>query len=163
MSYRGSKIPPKRGHFDPQKRGQKWPFFGPRKPPQKGGSRGGPRGGPKMHFFSGVQKKGVFSEPETTILQWGGENLSRLGELLNTLENVHFFAPRGVPGGPPETPLFGGLKWPPKMGVFRGQKAPHIRGPEDPSPVGLYDPPEPTASEMRSYASYRWSKPIKSG
>ena len=38
-----------------------------------------------------------------------GPKLSRLGELLNTQKNVHFFAPRGVPGGPkvhpPETPL----------------------------------------------------------
>ena len=25
--------------------------------------------------------------------------LSRLGELLNTQKNVHFFAPRGAPGG----------------------------------------------------------------
>ena len=39
-----------------------------------------------------------------------GQNLSRLGELLNTQKNVHFFAPPGDPpggplGGPPRPPL----------------------------------------------------------
>ena len=39
----------------------------------------------------------------------GGHKLSRLGELLNTQKNVHFFAPggwapRGPPGGSPQTP-----------------------------------------------------------
>ena len=36
----------------------------------------------------------------------GGPKLSRLGELLNTQKNVHFFAPRGsrAPGGPKCTP-----------------------------------------------------------
>ena len=30
-----------------------------------------------------------------------GLKLSRLGELLNTQKNVHFFAPRGAPRGEP--------------------------------------------------------------
>ena len=34
-----------------------------------------------------------------------GPKLSRLGELLNTQKNVHFFAPRG--DGPPDGPLGG--------------------------------------------------------
>ena len=40
--------------------------------------------------------------------------LSRLGELLNTQKNVHFWPPRGPPGTPPG----GG----PKMGVSGGPK-----------------------------------------
>ena len=47
--------------------------------------------------------------PPQTVPKWGsrgdpkkGTKLSRLGELLNTQKNVHFFAPPGdgPPGGP---------------------------------------------------------------
>ena len=46
-----------------------------------------------------------------------GLKLSRLGELLNTQKNVHFFAPRGAPrgGSPP-----GGPKMHPEWAHFGG-------------------------------------------
>ena len=56
--------------------------------------------------------------------------MSRLGELLNTLENVHFFPPRGKkcpPGTPPKTPDFrfsGGEGAPRKNPEFWGILAP---------------------------------------
>ena len=56
--------------------------------------------------------------------------VSRLGELLNTLENVHFFPPRGKkcpPGTPPKNPRFP---------VFRGGGGP----PEKPGILGDFGP-----------------------
>ena len=47
--------------------------------------------------------------PPEPILSQNVRVLSRLGELLNTQKNVHFFAP---PGGPPPAPPQGGSKWP---------------------------------------------------
>ena len=72
--------------------------------------------------------------------------LSRLGELLNTQKNVHFFAPRGGPGGPkvhpPETPLSNkkyniyGPEWP----IF-GPRAPGGRGARGAPRVPGFSPP----------------------
>ena len=103
------------------------PRGGPRGAP--GGARGargarpGPPGGPKNrdfpgrakigHFVSFLAPKGGFS---------GGQDLSRLGELLNTLENVQNLAPPGgrgiprapgAPGGAPGEPPSRGLPWGP--------------------------------------------------
>ena len=45
--------------------------------------------------------------------------LSRLGELLNTQKNVHFFAPRADrPGGAPKMAILGSMGHTPQMGVL---------------------------------------------
>ena len=65
--------------------------------------RGGPPGGAKNGQKWGPGKCPI---------------LSRLGELLNTLRNVHIFRrrPGGPPGGPPQDPPSGGGPW----GVLQG-------------------------------------------
>ena len=77
--------------------GRKRAVFGP----LPGGSRGGPRGGPAGPGGPGGGGKicgnflGVCHSYSEKV-----QHLSRLGELLNTLENVHPRAP-GPPGDPP--------------------------------------------------------------
>ena len=81
----------------------------PRRPPS-GGVPGGPRGGPGGAIFPGFPKNANsgFRPREKAQVKLRPHHLSRLGELLNTLENVH---PRGPPrlGGSPGPP--GGPPW----------------------------------------------------
>ena len=79
-----------------------WPFWGVFGLPRRhllmekggsGGSRGVPLGGCPGGVYPGGAKK-----PEKS----GCPILSRLGELLNTLENVHPPGPGGPPGAPPD-------------------------------------------------------------
>ena len=77
----------------------------------------------------GRRKSGLGRKGKTNTLLIGGVIFaSRLGELLNTLENVHFFPPRGVPpggvnfggpGGPSQKPPF----WPNPYYVLIGKVA----------------------------------------
>ena len=87
-------------------------------PGVKPGVPGGSRGGPGVHFFSPRAKfrknrQNPGGPPVSPKVKTDTRDLSRLGELLNTLENVHFFAPRGTrgpggsggaPAGPPLDP-----------------------------------------------------------
>ena len=72
--------------------------------PDRGVLGGYPGGPPKRGLSRGGQKM--------------SQNLSRLGELLNTQKNVHFFAPpggapRGAPGGAKKVPFWDPPKYPP--------------------------------------------------
>ena len=98
-------------------------------PGVKPGVPGGSRGGPGVHFFSPRAKfrknrQNPGGPPVSPKVKTDTRDLSRLGELLNTLENVHFFAPPGdtgsggVRGGPCGTP-----SGPPGSGPTRGRKA----------------------------------------
>ena len=93
------------------------------------GSPGGSRGRPRAHFFPRARKfaknrQNPGGPPVSPKVKTDTRDLSRLGELLNTLENVHFFAPPGdtgsggVRGGPSGTP-----SGPPGSGPTRGRKA----------------------------------------
>ena len=101
-----------------------------------GGPPETPQNGPKSGVFGGVQKragaaarraprKPVFLGPEKIIrylLTGGGNFLSRLGELLNTLENV-------PPRGPARGAEIGGPGDPPKranFGPFLGSREPRF-------------------------------------
>ena len=110
-----------------------------------GGSRGGVSGGPRGGLPGPPRAGGP--DPGTAQVIAEHQHLSRLGELLNTLENVH--PPRGGsgggPGGPPGggcpgapsgTPCPGGLgrtpgppSWAPRSGDRRGDPS------GDPPPV----------------------------
>ena len=78
------------------------PGGGPRGGP-RGGSRGGPGGPGTPDSRGGVPPGGP---PRWTQVDLAHQHLSRLGELLNTLENVH---PRGAPPGPPSGGVPGGV------------------------------------------------------
>ena len=81
-----------------------------RRGPEKGGFLGGFLGVRKRVPGRPGAKKPDFQNRLTKTL---GKHLSRLGELLNTLRNVHFLAPGRVPRG---TPGKSGKN--PKKGVF---------------------------------------------
>ena len=84
--------------------------------PPGGGVPGGPRGGPRgAPGGPGGQKSGV--PRETARVELIHQHLSRLGELLNTLENVHPPRPGGSRGAPPGGPP-GGVRGPPPGGPF---------------------------------------------
>ena len=143
--------------------GQKPPFLGvPGGVP--GGAPGGPRGAPGGPPGPGGPRvyKNSFRVGYCTIF------VSRLGELLNTLENVHFFAPRGPPRDPPRggsrDPLFGGQKRPRKPPFFGGPRGPLGGAPGPPGaggpgrqipPLrGTCSPPEPPGSGSRVSADW---------
>ena len=125
---KGSFLTSKRGHFGAILEGKKGGPRGVKKPGNPAPGRGGGRGGkigknrgafctaPKIVPIS-IEKKGIF--------------LSRLGELLNTLENVHPRPPRGGKNAPPRGPLD-----PPfftlKKGGFRALPAPLEMAPQTP-------------------------------
>lgn len=72
--------------------------FGPQRGGPRGGSRRGPpggSGGPKM------APDPILCTHSETFLPISLEHLSRLGELLNTLEKCTFLAPPGPPSGGP--------------------------------------------------------------
>ena len=81
--------------------------------PRGGGSRGDPPGGPGGS--RGGPRRRALSRWDRVDLKH--QHLSRLGELLNTLENVHPRdpPPGGPPGGPPR-----GVRDPPPGGPFPG-------------------------------------------
>ena len=93
------------------------PWGPPWGPPPEGGSRGGPGGGPRgAPGGPGGQKSGV--PRETARVELIHQHLSRLGELLNTLENVHPPRPGGPGGAPPGGPPRGGPGTPPRGAHF---------------------------------------------
>ena len=126
MSARGGRKTP---DFGGPGRGQKRAIFGglpdPPKNPDFGGFFGARKSGPgrdpggKNPGFFGPGKK----RPRKVALQVS-QNLSRLGELLNTLENVtpggpgnpRFWGSRETPEKGPKMALFWGLREPPKSG-----------------------------------------------
>ena len=87
-------------------------------PPRPSGTphTGGPQNGPKMAQIRTCPELSQISVPKKV-----SRELSRLGELLNTQKNVHFFVPggpRGVPGGSPGGVILGGILDPPKNPHF---------------------------------------------
>ena len=146
--------------------GQKPPFLGvPGGVP--GGAPGGPRGAPGGPPGPGGPRvyKNSFRVGYCTIF------VSRLGELLNTLENVHFFAPRGPPrdpprGGPgtpflgakkgPENPPFSGVPGAPSGGP-PGPPGRGVRGAKYPLSGGLAVPQNPLAQGAESLPTGRRS------
>ena len=109
----GPGDPPKRADFGPKKGG----FSGPGKT-----GPGGPENAENPEFWEkiGNSKNGVFwAYFWCEIRPKPGKNLSRLGELLNTLENVPPRAPRTPILGPPG---------PPKKGVLGGPQNPGFPG-----------------------------------
>ena len=67
---------------------------------------------PPSRFTQGLSQTASFGGPEGSHppggVPEGGPKLSRLGELLNTQKNVHFFAPLGSPQSPPDPGPWGG-------------------------------------------------------
>ena len=115
----GSETPPPRGSKRGGFRGV--PRGGPRG--VSGGPRGAPAGPPRARG----------PDPGNGRVELRHQHLSRLGELLNTLENVH--PPRGGSGG--------GSRGPPWRGGPRGPL-------RDPSPGGLGRTPGPPSWAPRS-------------
>ena len=88
-----------------------WPPQAQWNPPYRG-----PQNGPKMAQIRTCPELSQISVPKKV-----SRELSRLGELLNTQKNVHFFVPggpRGVPGGSPGGVILGGILDPPKNPHF---------------------------------------------
>ena len=116
----------------PPKRGRFWALFGPPKRGVLGPFLAPPGGGEKGRKKPIFRKSGISGANLCTPHIKEQKNLSRLGELLNTLRNV---PPGAPPGGPPRDPPPGGVpdRWfgAPKRGP---QNAGFWRGPGDPSP-----------------------------
>lgn len=122
------------------------PRGGSREPPgaPPGGARGArgapgaPARAPRILASRGTRKMAFFSPfpVRSLIRNWGvtpkcpkmaknrNFNLSRMGELLNTRQNVHFFAP-GAPGAPPP----GGAPGAPPGGCLGGLPGAPLRPP----------------------------------
>ena len=103
--------------------------------PGSGGGRNSPRGPPREIsgiFFWGFSEGRFWGPPIIQkAMDMGGyvpnpkfcpRILSRLGELLNTLRNVHPPRPGGVPGGTPGVPL--------RNPYTRGLNRPHKKDPQ---------------------------------
>ena len=97
---KGSKKTPKNGRF--------WASLSPKYIPKWGSKRGSKKGvfwgGPHTPVMGGP----MFVPKSQKIPKIRVPCLSRMGDLLNTQRNVHFFVPRGVPGGFPEPGHSGG-------------------------------------------------------
>ena len=86
---------------------------------------GGPQNGPKMAQIRICPELSQISVPKKV-----SRELSRLGELLNTQKNVHFFVPRG-PGGVPGGSR-GGPQGGPQGGHFGGYFGGYFGPPKNP-------------------------------
>ena len=133
---------------------RKWPKMAdfPDFPPRGRKSRF-PGGGPKIREFC------------TGPMDIRCSDLSRLGELLNTLENVHFSAPAGPPAGrkwpiltPPQRGVqkgpFSGPSGTPQMGPISGPIWPHPA-----SRAGSGVPAGPGLPRPLGQPRDRWSAP----
>ena len=122
-------------------RARKFPEIPPGPPGPPGGPRRGHFGGfsgllhRALDRIWGVSRGGRFPAQFVPKMAKKKFNLSRLGELLNTLRNVHPRPPGGVPGGPP-----GGAPRGPPGGGSWGWVSGGVQGPPDMTPLDI--PPE---------------------
>ena len=117
-------------------RARKFPEIPPGPPGPPGGPRRGHFGGfsgllhRALDRIWGVSRGGRFPAQFVPKMAKKKFNLSRLGELLNTLRNVHPRPPGGVPGGPP-----GGAPRGPPGGGSWGWVSGGVQGPPDMTPL----------------------------